>query len=598
MNLYPTPSETRTIHSLDGVWRFVADLSHCGFDDDWPARPLNDTVPMPVPSSYNDIIPDARVRDHVGWVWYERAVTVAGGGVERAYRLHFEAVTHRAKVWLDGVYLGENRGGYLPFSFDVSELVRTRPAHRLTVAVSNVLDWTTVPAGDVLAPEGSDQYPVGYAKQKIYHDFFNYAGIHRSVFLVETPRDRIEDCSVNPSVDGTAGRVAYSVAVRSGDDADRNDAPAVSVRLLDGDGSVVADSRGERGTLTFEGCRLWGPDDPYLYRVQFRLTRDDKLVDVCEVRTGFRTVTVESDGIYLNGKKVYLKGFGRHEDAPVRGKGYDAVTLVNDVHWMKWIGANSFRTSHYPYGQEIMDMADELGFLVIDEVPMVGPRDKGAPVFVEGRVGPDLAAAHKDALNRLVGRDRHHPSVVMWSVANEPACWELGAREYFTDIIGYTRSLDSSRPITVCLVGTVENSTIYDLLDVISINRYFSWYTDPGSLDVIAPQLSSEMKTLHERTGRPVLVTEYGADAVAGIHAEPPVMFSEEYQVRMLEAFHEVHDSLPFCAGEHVWNFADFQTDQEFRRVDGNKKGVFTRDRRPKMAAHALRRRWRNDKGH
>ncbi len=595
MNLYPTQSETRTIQRLDGVWRFVADLSHRGLEEEWAAHTLSDAVPMPVPASYNDIIPDARIRDHVGWVWYERTVTVAGGRDDRAYRLHFEAVTHRAKVWLDGEYLGENRGGYLPFSFDVSERIRRGASHRLTVAVSNVLDWTTVPAGDVLAPKDSDQYPVGYAKQKIYHDFFNYAGIHRSVFLVETPRSYIDDCTVEPSVDGTAGTVAYTVEVRSSDDAGGVEGLSVAARLIDGDDTIVAESAGERGALVLDTCRLWSPDDPYLYRVQFRLTRGNELVDVCEVRTGFRTVTVEADGIYLNGKKIYLKGFGRHEDAPVRGKGYDAVTLVNDVHWMQWIGANSFRTSHYPYGQEVMDMADELGFLVIDEVPMVGPRDKTAPVFVEGRVGPDLTAAHKDALKRLVGRDRHHPSVIMWSVANEPACWEPGAREYFTDIINYTRSLDSSRPITVCLVGTVDTSTIYDLLDVISINRYFSWYTDPGSLEVIGPQLSSEMKRLHDRTGKPVLVTEYGADAVAGIHAEPPVMFSEEYQVRMLEAFHDVHDSLSFCAGEHVWNFADFQTDQEFRRVDGNKKGVFTRDRRPKMAAHALRKRWRED---
>lgn len=594
MNIYPKASETRTIHRLDGVWRFAADLTNRGFEEAWEASPLSDAVPMPVPSSYNDIIPDASTRDHVGWVWYERTVTVALRREETAYRLHFEAVTHRAKVWLDGVYVGENRGGYLPFSFDVTDLVRTRSTHRLTVAVSNVLDWTTVPVGDVLAPEGSDQYPAGYTKQKIYHDFFNYAGIHRSVFLVETSPDRIEDYSVDASVEGTVGTVSYAVEVQSCR-GEGTSGLAISASLVDADGTVVAESSGDRGALRLDGCRLWSPDDPYLYSVQFRLTRGGELLDTYEVRTGFRTLTVESNGIHLNGEKIYLKGFGRHEDAPVRGKGYDPVTLINDLHWMKWIGANSFRTSHYPYGQEIMDMADELGLLVIDEVPMVGPRDKSAPVFVEGRVGPELTTAHKDALHRLVNRDRHHPSVIMWSVANEPACWETGAREYFTDIIDYTRTLDSSRPITVCLVGTVENSTIYDLLDVISINRYFSWYTDPGSLDVIAPQLSSEMKRLHERTGRPVLITEYGADAIAGIHAEPPVMFSEEYQVQMLQAFHEVHDALPFCAGEHVWNFADFQTDQEFRRVDGNKKGVFTRDRRPKMAAHALRERWRDD---
>jgi beta-glucuronidase len=271
----------------------------------------------------------------------------------------------------------------------------------------------------------------------------------------------------------------------------------------------------------------------------------------------------------------------------------DPVVIVKDSNLMRWMGANSFRTSHYPYSEELMNLADEMGFAVIDETPAVGIWDKEGPVFVEGRVGPALLEHHMQVLDELVARDRNHPCVVMWSVANEPACWEEKARDYFARLIRHTRELDPTRPVTVVQVGRSDNSRIVDLVDVVCINRYYSWYSDPGRIEVVELQLRRELEAMHAKSGgRPVMVTEYGADTIAGLHQDPPVMFSEEYQVAMLEAFHRVMDSLPFVVGEHVWNFADFQTVQEARRVDGNKKGLFTRDRRPKAAAHMMRRRW------
>ena len=125
-----------------------------------------------------------------------------------------------------------------------------------------------------------------------------------------------------------------------------------------------------------------------------------------------------------------------------------------------------------------------------------------------------------------------------------------------------------------------------------SVNRYYGWYSECGQLDVAVAKLEKDLTRWHERTGKPVFLTEFGAEAIAGLHQDPPVMFSEEYQAALIERYLDVCARLPFVIGAHVWTFTDFMTKQGVSRVDGNKKGVFTRDRRPKMAAHLLRKRW------
>ena len=134
---------------------------------------------------------------------------------------------------------------------------------------------------------------------------------------------------------------------------------------------------------------------------------------------------------------------------------------------------------------------------------------------------------------------------------------------------------------------------VMHLADIIGVNRYPGWYLKPGRIDQIEPMFLEELKAWRERYGKAVMVSEYGADTVAGFHQVPAVMFTEEFQVEFLRAAHRAFDACPFVIGEHVWNFADFRAKQDITRVDGNKKGVFTRDRRPKMAAHLLWERWR-----
>ena len=180
----------------------------------------------------------------------------------------------------------------------------------------------------------------------------------------------------------------------------------------------------------------------------------------------------------------------------------------------------------------------------------------------------------------------------MWCLANEAATHEDGAADYFRPVVDEARKADSTRPVTLVESALAGGCKVAGMFDVICVNRYYSWYYDPGHLDLIESQLAHELTDWHETFGKPVMMTEYGADAIAGFHQDPPVMFTEEYQCEMLRHYHNVFDRLGFLIGEHVWCFADFATKQGTIRVDGNRKGVFTRQRRPKAAAHLLRERW------
>ncbi|MFP3937330.1 MAG: beta-glucuronidase [Phycisphaerae bacterium] len=590
--LYPRESETREIKDLCGIWSFRADAAGEGFDGKWYASGLESPVrEMPVPSSYNDITQDAELRDLVGTVWYERDFFVPGSWRDMRVALRFGSATHHAVVWVNGTEVARHRGGFLPFEADVTEAVAFGQSNRVTVAVNNELDWSTLPTGEVRTHDDR-MHPKGFRTQEIHFDFFNYAGLHRPVKLIATPETCIEDVNVLTDIEGEDGVVRYDVAIAG-------DGASVRARLLDAEGYEVAAAEGSDDQLRVAGAELWWPGRAYLYTLEISALVDGDVVDVYRLPVGIRTVEVAGDRFLINGEPFYFRGFGKHEDADIRGRGYDDAVACKDFNLLEWIGANSFRTSHYPYAEELLEMADRRGIVVIDEAPAVGMNffDPNRKVFSEERVGSAALSHHLDVMREMIARDKNHPSVVMWSVGNEPAGWEQGAEDYFRPVAEEVRRLDPTRPVTVVNIPDFNACRIGHLFDVICINSYYSWYSDAGHLELIDMQLHRELHGWHEKFNKPIIVTEYGADAVAGLHHDPPVMFSEEYQCEFLRRYHAVFDRLDFVIGEHVWNFADFMTKQGVKRVVGNRKGVFTRDRQPKSAAHVLRARWKSSDG-
>jgi beta-glucuronidase len=459
--------------------------------------------------------------------------------------------------------------------------------------INNTLHWQSIPPGVI------EDTPAG-KRQRYWHDFFNYAGIHRTVWLYATDLTHITDVTVTTDLDGDNGLIDYTVDTEGADDVETR------VILRDAEGTEVATNTGPTGTLSVPNAHKWAPGNGYLYDLEVQLVRGDTIVDSYHQSVGVRTVKVDGIRFLINGEPFYFTGFGKHEDLPVIGKGHSDAYLVHDFELLKWIGANSFRTSHYPYSEDVLDHADRQGIVIIDETAAVGLNmglgggifgGQGYKTFSPETANDATREVHAQAIRELIARDKNHPSVVLWSIANEPESDTEEAEKYFQPLFDVARQADPTRPVGFVNVMLAPHGKcrVSQFGDVLMLNRYYGWYVHTGDLAAAELAWEDELKGWASE-GKPIIITEYGADTYPGLHtliAASP--WTEEYQVEYLDMNHRVFDRIDAVVGEQVWNFADFATTSGIMRVGGNKKGVFTRDRQPKAAAYALRRRWRKD---
>ena len=488
-----------------------------------------------------------------------------------------------------------NVDGFLPFEVDLSNKALAGKENLLVVRVNNELHWDSLPPGEIVAHRKANGEVVRVQKQQ--HDFFNYAGIHRSVLLCATAKTFIEHISLETWFDQTTGVIGYNAEIYAASDCD------FSVQLFNRTDQLCAEAKGGSGHLTVPAAQPWSTDSPYLYKLRCTLQKNAELLDEYELNVGIRTVTIIDGKLCINGQPVYLRGCGKHEDADIRGKGFDYPTYLRDMELLQWLGANSYRTAHYPYAEEMMDLADRYGILVIDEVPAVGMLGKAVTsgdglteVFVDGKLDEHAWKNHAETLKRLIRRDCNHPAVIMWSISNEASTMEKNAEPYYRRLTETVRAMDS-RPLINVDFALIAPGTSHaaKYVDIIGLNLYFGWYSQCGDIEDGAATLAKFLLDWHAAERKPIIITEYGTDTIEGLHKLPAVMFSEEYQLDFFRKYHAVFDELPFIIGEHVWNFADFMTHQGITRIDGNRKGIFTRQRQPKMAAHYLRERWQKN---
>lgn len=593
--LYPVLTPSRFLSDLSGVWEFKLDNGK-GFDEKWYEAPLQEAMTMPVPASYNDLKEGVDFRDHYGWVFYQRNISVPAIILSQRLMLRCAAVTHHAKVYLNGELICEHQGGFLPFEVEITDKM-TAGDNLLTIAVDNVIDYTTLPVGGKSNMMGgmmggaAQENPDTKPQNNPNFDFFNYCGITRPVKLYTTPKNYIADIAVVPEVTGSNAKLTYHVeTVGSGD---------CKVEVFDRQGKKVAESDKAQGVLTIENVTLWQPLNAYLYDIKVTFAED-----VYTLPYGVRTVRVDGTKFLINEKPFYFKGYGKHEDTFPAGRGINLPMNTKDISLMKWQGANSFRTSHYPYSEEMMRLCDEEGIVVIDETTAVGVNLQfgGGANFNGQKIGTfdkehgvQTQEHHKDVVRDLISRDKNHACVVLWSIANEPDSGAEGAYDYFKPLYDLARELDpQKRPCTLVSVQMQDapnKDCSKDLSDVICLNRYYGWYF--GGPDLKGPEkaLRAELEAW-QKLGKPVIFTEYGADTVSGFHDTTPVMYTEEYQVEYYEMNNRVFDEFACVVGEQAWNFADFATSQSLLRIQGNKKGLFTRDRRPKLVAHYFKNRW------
>jgi beta-glucuronidase len=569
MTLRPQTNACRTAVDLSGLWMLTFE------DRNWHDG-IEDGSPIGVPGSWNDQLPGAR--DELGPAWYERRFEVPRLAPGREASIRFGSVSYLAQVWLNGTWLGSHEGGHLPFTLSCADALKDGE-NVLVVRVDGRLARDRVPPGLV---------PPGQSHGRAFHpdvpfDFFPFAGIHRRTELVITPTRGITNLRVGTARDGDGA--VLTVEADTGD-IDEGDAGGDITLALDGEPITSPHRVGKSG--------LWSPDSPRLHLLEVELRRNGVLADRYALRCGIRTVEVAGDELLLNGAPVRLKGFGRHEDFPVLGRGAHPALAARDLHLMRQVGANSFRTAHYPCDEETLDIADRLGLMVIAETPAVALffGDGDGDGHGHARRRQELALQF---LDELIARDRNRACVVAWSVANEPRMNHPLAAAAMRELCDAARALDGTRPVGY---GTdLPGAPGVDAADIVFLNSYPGWYTHPGELDVAESVLGQTLDRAHERWRKPVVLSEFGADAIPGAHADPPAMWTEEYQAELIERFITVAAERDFVAGTHVWAFADFATAQADHRPQSlNFKGVFTRDRRPKLAARRLRELWRTEK--
>lgn len=587
--LRPQSNQCRELVNLDGIWDFKVDFKDEGISQKWWNQKLDTKLDIAVPASYNDLFTDVAIREHVGWVWYQKEVRVPRGWSDERVHVRVDSATHEGIVYINGAEVARHVGGYMPFSADITEHVKAGESFRLTIAVNNVLTNETIPPGEVITLD------TGRKQQTYLHDFFNYSGLHRSVWLFSTPKVAVNDVTVRTNYKGSEGIISYSTEIDGSGD--------VSISIVDESGEVVATGSGASGEIKIPNVKLWQPGNAYLYDFIVNVAVNGKQVDQYSLKIGVRTVEVKDQKFLINGEPFYFTGFGMHEDHVVIGKGHSNQFLVNDFELLKWVGANSFRTSHYPYAEEVMDYADRHGIVIIDETAAVGLNMSMAGGVFGGTVrptfGPDTCndgtqAELLKSVRELIQRDKNHPSVVMWSITNEADTIPEASYDFFKPAFDLTHELDPTRPNTYINVmfATIDKCKVAPLADVICLNRYWGWYVDHYDLESAEKHLDAELSLWETQYNKPIVITEYGADTLVGGHSVHKLPWSEEYQYDFLEMHHRIFDKHPGIVGEQIWNFADFQTKPGIFRVLGNKKGVFSKDRQPKAAAHLVRSRW------
>ncbi|MGC9349475.1 MAG: GNAT family N-acetyltransferase [Anaerolineae bacterium] len=578
---------------LTGLWRFQPDPTRTGERRGYPELGYDDHRwrEVRVPVDFETCHPLLDTYEGAGW--FRRWVSVPEDWRERRVALSFAGVNAHAKVWVNGYEVGNCDDPFLPFDFDVEDYLSWGRENLVAVRVDNERRPGEVPG--------------------LQRGWRNFGGILREVEVTPTDPCYLARFVVQAGPHGPGGDAGGHLDLQAfvhnsrglGADASLN------VDLVDDQGSVIAHFAspshlvpvGEEVPLAVGGgvpdATPWSPDEPELYQVVVMLQVDGLTVDTQRFRIGFRTIEAREGQLLLNGEPVYLTGFNRHEDSPTRNMCPDLALVRRDLKAMKEAGANFVRLCHYPHHPAELDLCDELGLLVMDEIPLYWWNG-----LVEGEVAAaQKLAAAKRQLETMIWRDRTHPSVVFWSVSNETEEERPEVAAGNVELVNLAKALDPSR-LVVHVSDHWREHPNFEADDVICVNGYPSVR---GFLSDRDPDYDLARSTTFWREGlarlhelhpdKPILVTEFGyisydeiADnAVSGdLHADVI-----EHEFAGMDAAY-VCGATIWCWADHAWppNYFAF-----CNYLAVSPYGVLTRDRREKPAVRRARQLFRAKQG-
>ncbi len=555
----------RSVSPLNGLWDF-AFLGAVPLDSFSPAG-LDTAEKMPVPSAFDALPAYAGQR---GAAAYRTRFRVPAG---RPARLEFGAVSMWTRIFVDRAALAEHACGYAPFVVEVPP--SSEEERELVVLVDNRFDFDRVPMHEE------------------YFDFYQYGGILRGVTLHVLPVDApfVDHVQVRPLAAYRAGAVEVMIELAGPVPGEIT----VTTRFDEAAPlrHVAVPVRNSRITLilTVPAPRVWAPGSPNLHALQVTLVgpRGD-VPDDATVRFGLRRIEAREGALWLNGEKLQLRGYNRHEWHPNYGPCTPSLQLYADLQMLRDLGCNFVRGSHYPQDQRFLDLCDELGFLVWEENLGWGQRER---TFGSEKFRRD----HATALRAMVRASANHPSVIIWGFLNEAGTDSDYVRPVFAATARLLRELDPTRLISYASMFALTDRH-FDLVDLIALNVYPGWYGCEGvgqPLDLIAPFIAQCLRHLDGAGFRdkPVIISEIGAEGLYGWRDAHHDFFTEEFQAAYLRTACEAALGHPRCSGIALWHFSDVRTyggGWSLKRPRTfNNKGTLDEFRRPKAAYAAVR---------
>jgi len=572
----------RNVIDLSGFWNFKADPEAKGEKEKW-FNELPEPITVAVPGSFNDQFFDGTLRNHMGMVWYQRDFELPGDFENKRLFLRFGGANYRAKVWLNGKVVGEHEGSYIAFEFEVTGIVNLEGPNRLTVRVDYLLSWDTIPQNGVNVGHWA---PAGAKFPPMSADHFPYGGLIRPVVIYSTGASRISALFVDTNIEQSTGKVHIRAELDGQSESCEFEIEGKTVRAGVEEGCAEAD-------IEIEKVIPWSPENPKLYALEVRLLASGKAVDGYKLPIGVRTVRVEGEKVLLNGKPIRILGTSKHEEFFVEGAGPSRAVFIRDLNNLRYIGGNSMRTSHYPHSEEWLELCDREGILVIDECPATSVWHSAPGIDPESTVSEKTKENHKRAIREMIRRDYNHPCVFLWSVSNEPNGTLEASERYFREIIEYARTLDRTRPVTIVGAGDCHDDRTASFVDIICTNVYRMPFAVQGDWEEVKRLVTGQVDGFYERYKKPVIVTEFGVGTISGFHSDGSENWTEEHQVRHLTTYLDIFEKRPWIVGIHIWVLNDFKAQQHTARVIFNRKGLFSRDREPKLAAHVIAKRWR-----
>ena len=552
--------------SLDGTWHVIVDPYETGlgarFFENAKPKTKSDLLEYDFDASGTLTVPGdwnsqrKALLFYEGPLWYQRHFLYSPQPNLRVF-LYFGAANYQARVWLNGKKIGEHAGGFTPFNFEITrELVNGR--NSLVVEVNNTRRPDGVPA--------------------LSTDWWNYGGLTRSVQLIEVPPTFIQNYVVQlarSSVEEIAGWVQLNG--RAGSQPVEIEIPELNLKQ-----TVSTNPNGHAEFHFAAKPNLWSPDDPKLYRVTLSAAGDS-----IDDEIGFRSIETRGTQILLNGKPVFLRGINMHEEAPFRlGRGLSEEEVHTLLQWAKDLGCNFVRLAHYTHNEYAARLADRLGLMLWSEVPVYWDTAWDNPITL------DLA---KSQMRDAIARDHNRASVILWSLSNETPP-NSPRVEFLKSLAAYTRSNDPTRLLTSAMNRTqnsdpknrVLNDPLGEFLDVLGVNEYIGWYEGRPE-DADDTHWTSPFN-------KPVIMSELGAEAPYGNHADADTRWTEEYQARVYEHQIKMLRQIPFLAGMSPWLLMDFRSPRRF--LPGiqdyhNRKGLISDRGQRKQAFYILQKFYR-----